>query len=662
NNFPIGQFYQIHADNRLPFYWVSGGLQDNGSWTGPSRTREPAGILNDHWVMVSFGDGFYMLNHADDSNLYLSEAQGGSIVRTDFRTLEQQAVSPQASRGRGPASTVKVRFNWNSPIVVSPHDKNTVYFGGSVLFKSTDFGKTWEQISNDLTTNDPEKQKDAGGPIATENTTAEYHCTIISVAESPAQRGMIWVGTDDGNVQLTTDGGKNWNNLTANVKGIAPNSVVSHVEPSRTSAGLAYVSFDRHMFDDFRPYIFKTTDSGRTWTNISGNLPDKAYVWVVREDPKNPNLIYAGTELGLFASYNGGTNWVPLNLKNLPTVAVHDIIIHPRENDIILATHGRSIWIFDDATPIQQMSGGILDSDAHLFDIRPALRFTSRFTRYGLGDKVFTGPNPPYGALITYYLKNKLDEKAKAEIQVLDESGKVIRKIEKISRDEGLNRVAWDLRYDGPQLRRPPSAEETSFFGGPRGPQVLPGNYTVKLMIGDKTLEKRVQVRLDPTVTVTEVELKEQFDHTLKLRDMQTAANNALRSLDSIKQQIEQIEKTVKDRLPNAPADLTKALSEHGKQVEALQGKLSAPRRQELGFSGRAQVADMLGGLMSAIDGVNAAPTPAQKAYFKELQTELNERMSEVNKFITQTVPQLNEVLRKHDAPTVIPGKAVEMP
>ena len=232
-NIPLGQFYQIYADNRQPFYNVMGGLQDNGSWSGPSRTREPAGIMNDDWRMVSFGDGFYVINHPDNPDQYLSESQGANIVSTDFVTREQQLVNPWGrGSGGGPAAGQKFRFNWNSPIVFSPHEKTTVYLAGNVVFKTPDFGKTWEQISPDLTTNDPEKLKDAGGPIAIENSTAEYHSTIISIAESPIQKGQIWVGTDDGNLQLTTDGGKNWSNLVKNVSGVAANSPVSHVEPS----------------------------------------------------------------------------------------------------------------------------------------------------------------------------------------------------------------------------------------------------------------------------------------------------------------------------------------------------------------------------------------------------------------------------------------------
>jgi len=655
-NIPLGQFYQIHADNRLPFYYVMGGLQDNGSWSGPSRTREPAGIMNDDWRMVSFGDGFYVINNPDNPELYLSESQGGDIVWTDWRSREQQSVNPWGhSSGGGPAAGRKFRFNWNSPIVFSQHDKTTVFLAGNVVFKSPDFGKTWEQISPDLTTNDPEKLKDAGGPVAIENTTAEYHSTIISIAESPVQRGQIWVGTDDGNLQVTTDGGKNWNNLIKNVSGIGANSPVSHVEPSHTNANTAFVAFDRHMFDDFRPYIFKTTDSGKTWTNISSNLPAKAYVQVVREDPKNTNLLYAGTELGLFASYTGGKDWIPLHLKNLPNVAVHDILIHPRENDLILATHGRSIWIFDDATVIQQMTPQILNSNAYLFPVRPALRYTSRFSRYGIGDKAFAGPNPPAGALITYYLKEKLDDKATFKVQIFDRDGKLVQDLEHPSREKGLNRVAWNLRLGGPEVRKPPTEEQLAFGGGPRGPQVLPGTYTVKLTVNDKTLEERVEVKLDPNISTSLAELQETLDMQVKLRDMQSTINTSLRFLDSLKEQLKQAQTTMKTLNKEPDKDLMKALEDYIKELDTLEDRLAA-REEGLGIAGRSQVSNDIGNLFFALD-TNFGPTVGQRQYFGEIQPVYRARIEEVNKFLSETLPQWNEKLRAWNAPTLTTRK-----
>jgi photosystem II stability/assembly factor-like uncharacterized protein len=659
NNMPLGQFYQIHVDDRQPFYYITGGLQDNGTWTGPSRTREPAGILNDDWRMVSFGDGFFALSHPDDPDLYLTESQGGNVVRTDMRTREQQLVVPYMGDDGGPAEFAKYRFNWNAPLVASPHDGKTVYLGGNVLFRSNDFGKTWTAISPDLTLNDKSKQKDAGGPVAFENTGAEYYATIISVAESPLKAGTVWAGTDDGNLQLTTDGGKNWTNLTKNVPGLAPNSPVSHVEPSRADAGTAYVSFDRHMLDDFRPYVFKTTDGGRTFQNVTGNLPAKAHVWVVREDPKNPRLIYAGTELGLYASYTGGGEWVFLGLKNLPHVAVHDIVVHPRENDLVLGTHGRSVWIFDDATPIQQMTPQVAASDLHLFDVRPAVRHATRFTRYGIGDKVFTGPNPSYGALITYHLKEKPDDKIKPKVQILDASGKVITEMENIPKEKGLNRVSWNLRYGGPEVRRPPRDEEVQFQGPPRGPQVVPGTYTARLVVGDKRVERPVVVRLDPTVSAPAQDLQATFEMALKLRDMQSATNKMLRTLDSLKTQIEFVERTLKDRQPDAPKELTDKLAAEKKKIDELVNKLAQPDGG-LGFAGRAQLVDKIGGLFFTIDAVNAAPTPAQRELYGELQKEFDQKTGEVNRYFADSVAKLNEDLRRAGAPTLLVGKPVE--
>jgi photosystem II stability/assembly factor-like uncharacterized protein len=658
-NIPLGQFYQIHADNRLPFYYVMGGLQDNGAWSGPSRTREPSGIMNDDWRMISFGDGFYIINNADDPELYLSESQGGELVRTDFRTREQQLVNPWGrGSGDGPALGQKFRFNWNAPILQSPHDKNTVYFGGNVVFKSADFGKTWEQISQDLTTNDQEKQKDAGGPIAFENSTAEYYTTIITLAESPLQRGQLWAGTDDGNVQLTNDGGKTWTNVARNISGLAAHSPVSAIEPSRTNPQTAYVAFERHMFDDFRPYLYKTRDGGKSWQNLAGNLPAKAYVQVVREDPRNPNLLYAGTELGLYASYDGGRDWLALNLKNLPNVSVHDILVQPRENDLILATHGRGIWILDDATPVQQLTPAVLASNAQLFPVRAGLRFTTRFTRYGIGEKLFTGPNPPYGALITYFLKTKPDDKTTFKVQILDEAGKLVQELEKPDKEKGLNRVSWNLRYGGAEVRNPPTEEEAAFGGSPRGPQVLPGKYTVRLVLGDKTLEQPVEVRLDPTSNVSLADLQMQLDLQMKLRDMQSAANSALRFLDSLGDQLKHTQTTAKTLNKDPDKEMMKALEDYVKQVDALEDRL-ARRADGLGLAGKSQIADLVGDLFFRLDG-NAAPTSSQRQYFEEMQPQYRDRMTEVNHFITVTVPQWNEKLRNWNLPTLTTRKPVE--
>jgi len=660
NNIAVGQLYQIHADNRTPFYYVTGGLQDNDTWYGPSRTREPFGILNDFWYAISDGDGAHVVSHPDHPDLFLSEIQGGGIVRTNMRTGEAWDINPYAKRNDGgPVGELKYRFNWNAPIVASPHDGKIVYFGSNVVFKSTDFGLTWKIISPDLTTNDPEKQKSAGGPIFPENTTAEYHCTIISLAESPAQPGVIWAGTDDGNLQLTRDDGNTWTNLIKNIRGIPPNSPVSHVEPSRTGAAIAYVAFDRHMLDDFQPYIFKTTDFGKSWKRISSNLPLKAYAHVIREDPRNPNLLYAGTELGLYTSWNGGQSWLPFRLKNLPAVPVNDILVHPRENDLILATHGRSIWIFDDATPIQQMSPQVLNSDLSLFDIRFALMFATHSSRSFLGDKTFVGPNPPYGALIYYYLKKKPDEKTEATMEILDSQGNLVNEIE-LKPEKGVNRAVWNLTYKGPEPRRE-TEEEQFFFRGPRGSKVLPGTYTVKLKIGDQQTAKPLEVRIDPNLTYEEKDLKTQLEFSLKLREMATTVNLSLRALDSVEQQLVSLQKALKDLREKTPEEVTKAIKDNLKQVKELKGMLN----REGVVVGWYQGPRLLGHLQSLFRDIQMpfkGPTPSQMELFQELQTEFNDKIKRVNTFMTETVPRLNELLSQHKISGIVTGEPVRIP
>ncbi len=661
NNFPAGQFYQICADSREPFYYIGGGLQDNGTWYGPSRNKEPFGILNDDWRMISFGDGFHIVVHPKDHELFLSESQGGNIMRTDMRTREQQTVSPQPRRADGaPVSSLKYRFNWNTPIIPSPHDPETVYVGGNVVFKSADFGLTWEIISPDLTTNDPNKQQTAGGPAWTENTTAEYHCTIISLAESPLQPGVLWAGTDDGNLHVSLNGGESWKNVIENVPRIPPYSSVSHVEPSRTSAGVAYCSFDRHMLDDFSPYVYKTSDFGRAWTNVTGNLPEKAYVWVVKEDPRNPNIVYCGTELGLFISFSGGKNWMSFRLKNLPNVAVHDILIHPRDNDLILGTHGRSIWVFDDIAFLQELSPDTLAGDGHLFTVRPAIRYTTKPTRYGIGDKVFTGPNPPYGALITYYLKEKPEKSIAVNLEILDEAGRQIRILKNIPREAGLNRVNWDLCFEGPRPRREMRVEEDFFFRGPQGPQVLPGTYTVRFHLGDHTFEQPVEVRLDPTVEVSLEALQVQQNYAFGLRDMQSFINDGLRALDTLAKQIEERKETVREQGEKFPREVLDAIESHLKKIESIQDSLARPEGRAFWSEGP-RLIGRLSRLFGSIEGVNASPTRAQEEYYRELLQEFRVSMAEVNGYLGQSVKELNRTFRKYQVPLLLLPEPIQL-
>ncbi len=612
-NLPIAQYYQVFADARQPFYFVGGGLQDNGCWTGPSRTREPAGILDDDWRMVSFGDGFYMVANAHDPDLYLSESQAGAIVRTDMRTRQQISVSPQPARNDGgPAKDLPVRFNWNAPIVASPHDPDTVYFAGSVVFKSTDFGLTWEAISPDLTTADPAKMGEAGGPVWPENTTAEYHCTVISFAESPAEAGVLWAGTDDGNLQLTRDGGVSWTNVVGRVPGLPHGTAVSHIEPSRSAPGTAWAAFDGHQLDDPAPRIYRTDDYGATWRNVSGDLPAGAFVWVVRQDPRVPGLLWAGTELGLYGSRDE-RHWQSMRLANLPTVPVHDLVVKEPENDLVLGTHGRGLWIFDDATALQQLDDPVRAEPVHLFPVRTALRFPARFTRYGLGAKVFKAPNPPTGAILTYWLKegvepevdhtaeHSVDVKKKPtqdrlKIEIVAADGRHVRTLKKVPAKTGLNRTAWDLADDPPVIRkRDPEREE--WQGPPHGPRVLPGTYTARVVLDGKTVaEQPLEVAVDPSLVVAPGALEAQRAAAVALNRASSDVNQAMKDLDAVVSQLDARRAAAKQLGDGeCPRPSTRSSTEASKQVKELLGRM-ADRRQQADLGPGAEARRPAGG------------------------------------------------------------------
>ena len=404
-NISLGQFYHVYADNRKPFYNVSGGTQDNGTWTGPSRTREPTGIVNDDWRMVSPIVGFNVLSDVDDPDILLTQTPGGTLLRTDLRTRDQQSIGPQVRSYNGlTAAEMKYRFAWDAPLVRSPHGGKTFYYAGNVVFQSSDEGKSWEPISRDLSNADPSKMLPSGGPIFTDNSSSEIYGTITRLSESPVTRGLLWAGTDDGNLQVTLNGGGEWTNVSGNIHEVAKGSPVSTVETSHQNANTAYVGFDRHMFDDMQPYLFKTTDGGKTWRKITNGLPDYGFIWVVREDPRNARLLYAGTEVGIFISFDAGEHWASFGLKNLPNVAVRDVVVQPEKNDILIATHGRGLYILDDAIAVQEYATAV-NRAAYLFPIRPALRYSVRATRAGGGDTEFAAPNPSYGATLTYFLR-----------------------------------------------------------------------------------------------------------------------------------------------------------------------------------------------------------------------------------------------------------------
>ncbi|MDP2955717.1 MAG: hypothetical protein Q8N53_04795 [Longimicrobiales bacterium] len=526
DNLDLAQFYAVTADNRDP-YWVYGGLQDSGNWGGISNSRDANGILTDHWFKFHSGDGFHTTADPNDWRTVYTESENGGIRRTDpiFRqqaknvkptpatVLNFKDVMPNYTGNMNSLSRDNFRFNWSAPIALSPHDTKTVYLGGNYLFKSTDRGDTWWIISPDLSTNDPVRTNPASGGITRDATGAETNATLISVVESPLLPGVIWGGTDDGNVQVTRDGGKSWTNVRSNIAGVPAGTWVSRVTPSRYDAATAYVSFDGHRNDDFRPYIFKTTDYGRTWTSVSGSLPATGPVYVITEDLKNPNLLFVGTEFAAYATVDGGRSYHRL-MNGLPTVAVHDLIIHPREGDLIAATHGRSIWILDDITALQQLDDAVLTSDVHLFTNKVATRWRGITRGATRGHFLFMGRNPlsiaqrapsnnpgelQNSAAIHFWLKSAPAGPVQIEISTWDGAQKFSSDI---PATQGINRYYWPLRFD------PPAGQTVAAGGGgpggrggggrPAGPEAVAGSYRVRLTVGGKTYEGTVVMREDP--------------------------------------------------------------------------------------------------------------------------------------------------------------------
>src|SRR5271167_3056590 len=498
-NLPISQFYHVSTDSSDPYH-VYGGLQDNSAWVGDSSY--PGGISNSRWENMYGGDGFWMFEDPSDPNYIYAEAQGGEIGRVNRYTHETRSVKPLPNYGEK-----KLRFNWNTPIHMSPNEKGTLYIGSQFLFRSRDHGQTWDRISPDLTTNDPEKQKqEESGGVTIDNSYAETHTTIYSISESPKDGQTIWVGTDDGNLQVMRDGGKNWTNVVGNVPNVPKASWVTWVEASRFDAATAYAVFDRHTFGDMAPYAFKTTDYGKTWTPVVTETSGvRGFAHVIKEDTVVKDLLFMGTEFGLWVSPDGGKQWAQYKGHEFPDVPVRDIVVHERESDVVVATHGRGIWIIDDITPLRKLTPEVLDQDAVFVMGKPAQQRFNANGGWSEGSGTFSGPNPPDAALITYYQK-KRHIYGRMKLEIFDPQGKLIDTLAANSR-RGISRVEWPMRLRAPHV--PPAA--TAAFEAAQGPRVVPGTYTVKLTRGTEVYTTPLVITLDARAKFSEADRAQEF-------------------------------------------------------------------------------------------------------------------------------------------------------
>ena len=628
-NLPVSQFYHVSVDNSNPYH-VYGGLQDNSSWVGDSSY--PGGVTNSRWENVYNGDGFWSFEDPSDPDYIYAEAQGGEIGRINRHTLENRDIKPFPNYKEG-----KLRFNWNTPIHMSPNEKGTIYLGGQFLFRSRDHGQSWERISPDLTTNDPEKQKqEESGGVTIDNSSAEEYTTIYSISESPKNGQIIWVGTDDGNVQITRDGAKTWTNVVGNISGLGANSWVSTVEASRFDEATAYATFDRHTFGDMKPYAYKTTDYGKTWTSLQAQEAGVVgYAHVIKEDTVNPNLLFLGTELGLWISYDGGQHWAQYKPSNFPAVAVRDIAVQARESDLVLATHGRGSWIIDDITPLRALNPELMAKTAALIPEPPSTQYIAAFGGWPEGDESFNGPSRNTDAFITYYQKSR-HIFGDLKIEILDPDGKVLDTIAG-SKHRGLNRATWSMRMKAPIV--PPAA--SVLFGAAQGPRVVPGTYTVRMTKGDQVYTQPLQIVLDPREKFTLEDRKAQFDLTMKIFHTIEHMSYGVNAIEGVRDEANARAAKLGEKDP-----LRAHLQHLAEESDKLRSKIVATKEGGA-ITGEERIREHLGELYGNVNGYEGRPAEYQVARSESLAHELQDVIDEFTKMTDAELSSINSGLKK---------------
>ncbi|MCI0486341.1 MAG: glycosyl hydrolase [Blastocatellia bacterium] len=665
---PTAQFYRVALDNDFP-YNIYGAQQDNSTVKIASRTTS-FGIDTGHWHSVGGCESGWIAPHPKNSDIVFAGCYGGSISRYNHRTGQTRNISvwPDNPMGAG-AEAMKYRFQWNFPIVFSPHDANALYTAGNILFKSTNEGQSWQAISPDLTRNDKSKQGSSGGSITKDNTSVEYYCTIFTVMESPVQKGVIWAGSDDGLVHVTRDGGKNWEKVTPTNM---PEWIqINSIDASPFDAGTAYVAATMYKSDDFRPYLYKTSDYGKTWKKITNGISDTAFTRVIREDPNRRGLLYAGTETGMYVSFDDGESWRSLQL-NLPVVPITDLAVHKREKDLVVATQGRSFWVLDDLTVLHQMADAE-KAEAYLFKPEDAYRMPGG--GFPLPPTATVGQNPPGGAVIHYYLKDK--PRGDVTIEILESSGKSIEKFSsrargpqgggppqgggggrrfggggqsRVTTDAGLNRFVWDFRY--PDATVFPGM--ILWAGQTQGPRAAPGAYQVKLTAGDKTMTQTFEVKMDPRIEASQSDLAKQFDLLVKIRDKVSETHNAIIRIRDVRKQVEEIVSRVKDQPGSKPiADAAKSLNAKMTEVEeALYQTKNQSNQDPLNYPIRLN--NKLAALTGVVSSADAAPTDQAYAVYQDLTGKIDAELRKLDQIMKTELPAFNKVVRDQNVPAVI--------
>ncbi len=649
-NQPTAQFYRVTTDNHFP-YRIYGAQQDNSTVRINHRSAE-GGIVERDWEESAGGESGWLAPDPKNNDIVYGGSYGGFLTRVNHKTNEVRDVNvwPDNPMGHG-AKDWKYRFQWNFPILFSLHDPNVMYAGGNALFKTTNEGQTWTPISHDLTRNDTTKLGPSGGPITKDNTSVEYYCTIFTVAESPLKAGVIWTGSDDGLLHVTQDAGKSWQNVTPPLKLMPEWIQINSIEASPFEAGGLYVAATMYKSDDFRPYLFKTSDFGKTWTKITSGINDEHFTRVIRTDPKRRGLLYAGTESGMYVSFDDGANWKSFQL-NLPIVPITDLAV--KENDLVVATQGRSFWVMDDLTVLHQLNEQMAAKSYFVYNPRP----TYRMPGFSFGEPPKgIGENPPSGVMVHYYFKDAPDSSA-IKLRVLDASGKIIKsyspkakeKPEQMPVKAGMNRFVWNMRY--------PEAEKFEnlimWAGGTQGPKAVPGNYQARLIVGKDSTTVPFTIAKDLRATSSQTDFIAQFDFLMSIRDKLTETHKAIKQIREVRKQVNDITGRMKSL---AAADTIKSaakamLDKMTKVEEALYQTKNQSGQDPLNFPIRLN--NKLSALGSAASFGDFRPTDQAVVIKNELTAAIDAELTKLRAIMESDLPAFNKLVREREVPAVI--------
>ena len=700
-NQPTAEFYHVTTDTQEP-YRVYGPQQDNSTITVPSRSRHAAISIVDYYE-IGGGESGYIAVRPDNPNIVFAGSYLGYMTRYDHATgqLRDITVWPEDFLGT-PAKDAKYRFQWTFPILLSPHDPNVLYATGNHVFRSTDEGSSWEELSPDLTCNDPSRLQDSGGPLTKDNVGTEYYGTIFAFVESPIERGLFWAGSDDGLVHISRDGGQSWQNVTP--AGLPEWSLISIIEPSPHDPATAYVAANRYKLDDFQPYLFKTNDCGASWTRITSGLPDNVFTRVIREDPARRGLLYAGTETGIVVSFDDGASWHSLQ-ANLPAVPIHDLVV--KDSDLVLATHGRSFWILDDITPLRQLSDEVQSSKMHLFAPRTYTRYVSsggygssgvkgtdyryssafvlafRPAEKPTGEMVEkyldAGQNPPNGVIVYYYLKEKpagaitmtfFDEQGK-ELKTFSSEEKKAPKVDddsleagakkkeekekskepRLSKESGINRFVWNTRYaDAVKLT---GDEENTL----EGPFALPGSYQVQLKVDDETTKASFTIAQDPHISTSQQDVEARFALLLAIRDKLSEAHQAINTLRDIRQQSEEWERRTKGQ--SAHERIVATAKDLRKKAASIEGELFQVKGKKqtdiMDYPNRLTAKLMY--LYEVVASADAAPPVQARQVFEDLSNRVDTQLHRLGELLITEVAAFNTLISEIGVPAIRPAE-----